>query len=188
MQNVFNHETHRPSILDVVSEHVLLKRRGRQFWGLCPFHQEKTASFAVNEEKGVFHCYACHVGGDVITFVQQIERIDFKTAAKRLGLGTYHPSPEQRRVKQEVGQIISWARMVSRQVCDELREIGNEMHVCTLAQKQRGTDLILIADYQDDLSNRWDTLCALDDELNNSESVVELWRQRGDIEELVAAL
>ena len=56
-------------IVSVVSETVDLKKKGRRFWGCCPFHSEKTPSFTVNPEKGFFHCFGCGAGGDVFTFV-----------------------------------------------------------------------------------------------------------------------
>ncbi|KAA3606862.1 MAG: DNA primase [Calditrichaeota bacterium] len=64
-------------IVDVVSEYVMLKKKGKNFWGNCPFHQEKTPSFSVNPEKQIFHCFGCHVGGNVFTFIMQHEKIGF---------------------------------------------------------------------------------------------------------------
>jgi DNA primase len=59
----------------------VLRRAGTQFVGLCPFHRERRASFYVHPEKQLFHCFGCGAGGDVFTFIQQIERVDFLTAA-----------------------------------------------------------------------------------------------------------
>lgn len=75
----------RLSLKEVVSRHVALKPAGRGRWkGLCPFHQEKTPSFYVDEEKGLFHCFGCKAGGDLFAFVERIEGLDFMGALERL--------------------------------------------------------------------------------------------------------
>jgi DNA primase len=71
-------------IVALISEHAALKKQGTRWVGLCPFHQEKTPSFSVNAEMGVFHCFGCQVSGDAITFVRQIEHVDFVEAVRRL--------------------------------------------------------------------------------------------------------
>ncbi len=71
-------------IVDVVSQYVTLKRSGRNFFGLCPFHKEKSPSFSVSADRQYFHCFGCHKGGDVFTFVSEIERVSFKEALEIL--------------------------------------------------------------------------------------------------------
>lgn len=71
-------------IVDVISQYVVLKRSGRNFFGLCPFHREKSPSFSVSPDKQIFHCFGCGVGGDVIHFVSKIENLDFKQAIEAL--------------------------------------------------------------------------------------------------------
>ena len=71
-------------IVDLVSEHVQLTRRGRNFLGLCPFHEEKTPSFSVNPDRQFYHCFGCGVGGDVFKFIQEIDRVTFVEAVKFL--------------------------------------------------------------------------------------------------------
>ena len=71
-------------IVDVMSQYVTLKRSGRNFFGLCPFHKEKSPSFSVSADRQYFHCFGCHKGGDVFTFVSEIERISFKEALEFL--------------------------------------------------------------------------------------------------------
>ena len=68
----------------LVGEHVALKRVGRRYQGLCPFHTEKTPSFSVSPDKGVFHCFGCQKSGDAITFVREVEQLDFVGAVERL--------------------------------------------------------------------------------------------------------
>ena len=71
-------------IVDVISQYVTLKRSGRNFFGLCPFHKEKSPSFSVSADRQYFHCFGCHKGGDVFTFVSEIERVSFKEALELL--------------------------------------------------------------------------------------------------------
>ena len=71
-------------IVSVVSKYVTLQQRGSKFWGCCPFHHEKTPSFCVDQYEGLYHCFGCKEGGDVITFVEKIESCDFYDAITRL--------------------------------------------------------------------------------------------------------
>ncbi len=74
----------RAEILDIISAQVQLKKAGRTYKGLCPFHHEKTPSFIVNQERQTFHCFGCGEGGNVITFVMKTENLDFPEAVKAL--------------------------------------------------------------------------------------------------------
>lgn len=80
----------RNPIEDVVGQYVALTRRGSNLFGLCPFHGEKTASFSVAPEKGIFYCFGCHKGGGVVNFIMEIENLSYPDAvrflAKRAGL------------------------------------------------------------------------------------------------------
>ena len=80
-------ETIRESsdIYDIVSEYVALKKRGRNFFGLCPFHDEKTPSFSINMDKQIYKCFGCGKGGGTINFIMDLERLDFIDALKFLG-------------------------------------------------------------------------------------------------------
>ena len=71
-------------IVDVISQYVRLKRSGRNYFGLCPFHNEKSPSFSVSPEKQIFHCFGCGVGGNVFTFLTKIEGINFVEAVQLL--------------------------------------------------------------------------------------------------------
>ena len=71
-------------IVDVISQYVHLKRSGRNFFGLCPFHNEKSPSFSVSPDKQIFHCFGCGVGGNVFTFLTKIEGINFVEAVQTL--------------------------------------------------------------------------------------------------------
>src|SRR3982751_6830955 len=72
------------NIVQVVQDYVSLKRAGRTYKGLCPFHSEKTPSFHVDPEKGFFHCFGCHTGGDVFKFLELHEKVAFPDAVKML--------------------------------------------------------------------------------------------------------
>ena len=67
----------RNDIVDVVSQYVVLKRKGRNYFGLCPFHNEKSPSFSVSPDKQIFKCFGCNVGGDVFRFIMKIENVSF---------------------------------------------------------------------------------------------------------------
>jgi DNA primase len=71
-------------IVDVISQHVQLRKRGKNFIGLCPFHSEKTPSFTVSEEKQIFHCFGCHTGGNVFKFLTEFHKISFVEAVQEL--------------------------------------------------------------------------------------------------------
>lgn len=71
-------------IVDVVSQYVHLKRSGRNYFGLCPFHNEKSPSFAVSPDKQIFHCFGCGVGGNVIHFISKIEGINYRESIELL--------------------------------------------------------------------------------------------------------
>jgi DNA primase len=71
-------------LVALAGEHIALKRVGRRFMGLCPFHNEKTPSFSINPELAVFHCFGCQKSGDAITFIREIEHLDFVEAVERL--------------------------------------------------------------------------------------------------------
>ena len=77
-------------IVDIISQYVILKRSGRNFFGVCPFHREKTPSFSVSPDKQIFHCFGCGAGGNVIHFISKIENVDFKESleilAERAGI------------------------------------------------------------------------------------------------------
>jgi DNA primase len=74
----------RADIVEVIGAHVRLKRSGRNFVGLCPFHQEKTPSFSVNAERGFFHCFGCNTGGSVFNFLMKMEGQTFPEAVRSL--------------------------------------------------------------------------------------------------------
>ena len=93
-------------IVDVISQYVVLKRHGRNYFGLCPFHNEKSPSFSVSETKQIFHCFGCGAGGDVIGFVKRIENIDFKDAVEMLADRAKIELPKLETTEEEQKQIL----------------------------------------------------------------------------------
>jgi DNA primase len=95
----------RVSIVEVVSQYVSLKKAGRSHLGLCPFHGEKTPSFTVNDERGLFHCFGCGTGGTVFTFLMRMEKLEFPEAveqlAKRAGVELPQREPTQVSTRRE---------------------------------------------------------------------------------------
>jgi len=110
----------KPSITEVITNYgIELRPSGKEPVGLCPFHADKHPSLSVNEDRGLFHCFGCQAGGDVIRFVELIEKISFKEACERLQLATFKPRPRPHR--DEAATITRWAHDTSRKICDALR-------------------------------------------------------------------
>lgn len=98
----------RLDIVDVVSQQVILKKNGSHYWGLCPFHKEKTPSFSVNPSMGIYKCFGCGAGGDAITFIMKTQNKEFmdvvREYAEKFGLemsNSYHKS-ESKEIKEEM--------------------------------------------------------------------------------------
>ena len=83
-------------IYQIVSRYVQLKKSGSNYFGLCPFHREKTGSFSVNTDKQIYHCFGCGAGGGVINFIMQIERLEYRDAVEFLARLAGIPMPEDR--------------------------------------------------------------------------------------------
>lgn len=95
------------NIVDVISEYVQLRKRGRNYIGLCPFHSEKTPSFTVSDEKQIYHCFGCHNGGNVYKFLMEYKKISFIEAvqelAEQLGIElNYDQSTFEGQTEQEI--------------------------------------------------------------------------------------
>lgn len=84
----------RSDIVQVISGYVALNKKGRNYWGLCPFHGEKTASFSVDGEHQLYYCFGCKAGGNVITFIMEMERLSFHEAVEQLAERAHLPLPE----------------------------------------------------------------------------------------------
>lgn len=110
----------RLDIVSVVQEYVpSLKKSGRNYFGLCPFHQEKTPSFSVNSELGMFKCFGCGEGGDVIKFIEKVEGLDFphalEVSAKRAGIELKKfSSPQAKKIRAEKDRLFELNALVTK--------------------------------------------------------------------------
>ena len=86
----------KTDIVSVVSNYLPLKKDGRRYWGLCPFHNEKTPSFSVNSDLNLYYCFGCKAGGNVVQFVMEMERVSFMEAVKILADRVHMTLPELR--------------------------------------------------------------------------------------------
>ena len=89
-------------IVAIISEYVSLKKNGKNYWGCCPFHSEKTASFSVTPDKGFFYCFGCQAGGNVFNFIMKIENITFFEATRMLAQKINLPLPQKEKTKEEL--------------------------------------------------------------------------------------
>lgn len=118
-------------IVDVVSEYVKLERKAKYYFGLCPFHNEKSPSFSVTPSKQIFYCYGCHKGGNVINFIKEIENLDYIEAVKyladrakiQLPEGESEEEKEKARLRDSLIKINTEA---ARFYYNELNTPGNE--------------------------------------------------------------
>lgn len=122
----------RVDLVDLIGRHVHLKKAGRNFVGLCPFHSEKTPSFNVNVERQIYHCFGCGEGGNAITFLMQHENLTFpeaaRTLARELGIEVpEHEAPgeagltERLRAANELAQDL-YAEALARPQAEAARE------------------------------------------------------------------
>jgi DNA primase len=97
-------------IIAIISEHLQLKRVGRRWVGLCPFHNEKSPSFSVNQQEGFYHCFGCQKSGDAITFVREVEGMDFVGAVERLaakaGVSLTYTTANEGERRQKRGRLV----------------------------------------------------------------------------------
>lgn len=168
----------KPSLVEVVSSYVALRRVGRQWRGLCPFHSETTPSFYVHEEKG-FHCFGCHEGGDVIAFIQRIEGVSFRQACTLLGIegGNYRPKPIDTHKRRAAALLTGWMNEQHLRVGALLREVSRK--ICIANQ-------IPDAELAESLSREWEILSDLHADLQRPEVAEELLKAKGSIEAITA--
>ena len=111
-------------IVDVIGTYLPLKRAGANFTGLCPFHKEKTPSFNVNPHRQIFHCFGCHKGGDVFTFVKEYENIGFMDSVRRLAERAKIP------IEQDAGPGEQQARHLKDQLLEIHEKIAQRWQNC----------------------------------------------------------
>src|SRR5688572_3269 len=116
-------------IVELVSHTVKLKRAGKDYKGLCPFHQEKTESFTVSPTKQMFYCYGCKAGGDAISFVMKRDRVEFRDALRTLGDAAGIPMPQFGASKEKTGE---------RQALLDAHSLAAEFYEKCLAHPEQG--------------------------------------------------
>ena len=103
----------RSKLSQLISKYVALTPRGNSFVGKCPFHDEKTPSFNVNDDKGLYHCFGCKEGGNVITFIQKFKNFSFpetiKYLSNYLGIDFVYEDPEKLNLQNNFFRILSLA-------------------------------------------------------------------------------
>jgi DNA primase len=134
-------------IVDLVGEHVALTRKGREYVGLCPFHDDHRPSLSVSPGKQIFKCWSCGAGGDVIKFVQLSQRVDFREAldilARRIGIEPHHQDNHDRSaaLREQLRHALTWARAHFQR---NFRETGGGKHAAAYA-RERGMNEATIA-------------------------------------------
>lgn len=111
-------------IVEIVSGYLPLKRKGRNWWGKCPFHNEKTPSFSVSPDKQIFHCFGCHKGGNVFSFVMEYEKVAFPDALKILAAKANITLPERsyHRDSKEFDQLYYAHEVAANFFAENLRD------------------------------------------------------------------
>ncbi|TFB24832.1 DNA primase [Filobacillus milosensis] len=132
-QETIDQITGNNDIVDVISEHMKLTKKGRNYFGLCPFHGEDTPSFSVSPEKQIFHCFGCGKGGNVATFLMEIENISFSEALKTLAdksgdqlpaewLNNKPRGPQYSNEQQDVIKAYEWSNKLFHHVLKHTKD------------------------------------------------------------------
>jgi DNA primase len=150
-------------IVEVVSEYIAIKKRGRSFLALCPFHQDKNPSLHISQEKQVYHCFSCKAGGNVFSFVQEYEKIGFIDAAQKLadrvGIKLSY-SGKGYDTSNELSELYEINRAAAGYFQSALQNInGNEREFVYSYLKKRNIDEKIVQEFGIGYSlKRWDGL------------------------------
>lgn len=168
----------RPSIIDVVSRYVTLRRSGREHIGLCPFHPEKTPSFTVNEYKGVFYCHGCGEGDDVIAFVQKVEGVGFLEALSILDMRQDQiPRARNDAIRRRAETVTQWANDCFDKTQSLLRQISQRARIAGKLHWREEVGRCV---------REWEILSVLSDDLQDPTQVMSLWAERESVEAILA--
>ncbi|EQB63902.1 MAG: hypothetical protein RBG1_1C00001G1481 [candidate division Zixibacteria bacterium RBG-1] len=129
-------------IVDIISEYVPLKKKGANYFGLCPFHAEKTPSFSVNQAKQIYHCFGCGEGGNVFTFLMNHDKLGFTEALKLLARksGIKLPKPQQDKKTADLNDQLYYANSVANAYFKQTLNQKNLSEKAKTFLKQRGVD------------------------------------------------
>lgn len=154
-------------IVDIISESVILKKSGRNFFGLCPFHSEKTPSFSVNPGKQIFHCFGCSAGGNVLSFTMKYHSLTFPEAAKMLArkynitIETKQIDPAKRKELHIKESLFRLNKLVMEHYCDDLKNSKSADKARQYLQK-RGISTKVIEQFRLGFSpDTWETIVNL---------------------------
>jgi DNA primase len=171
--------TKKPSIIEVIRKRVELRKAGKEYIGLCPFHADKTPSLSVNEDKGLFHCFGCGASGDVIDFVMQLDGLTFRDAAESLGI-----SSELKRAplvssknQQAAAMLADWLNESHLTIGGLCRELSQEI---AIAQRIPDPEL------STSLEREWEILSDLHGDLQNPLLAGEMLAAKDTIDEITA--
>ncbi len=159
-----NRIQHTANIVDIVGDRVVLKKAGRNYLGLCPFHAEKTPSFTVSPEKQIFYCFGCHTGGNIFNFVMQHEGVSFPEAVRsiagRYGIEVpdYRLSPEQKKLLSEKDKLFRVNEIALSFFRSALHDSRNGQHAMTYLLRRGMTRKIIDGHQLGYAPNRWDGL------------------------------
>jgi len=122
------------NLLEIVSEYTSLIRRGNEWAGLCPFHEEKTPSFFVNPDKGFYHCYGCSRGGDLISFLREKRGLSYPEAARLSGKEVISRDKQPDMTKVEAReQILAQFHQWEQSRIDQITELREEIEIAEIA-------------------------------------------------------
>ncbi len=157
---VLNDIMNRLDIVDIVSETVKLTRKGNRYWGLCPFHEEKTSSFSVTPDKNLFYCFGCHSGGNIFTYIMKRDGVEFGEAvqmlANRAGVQLTVSSKKQKadQIRNNIVEINQAAAQFFNQVL-----LSGQQQLASDYIERRGINLKTIEEFKIGYAvDGWNTL------------------------------
>ena len=154
----------RADILEIISEVVVLKKSGKNYIGLCPFHSEKTPSFTVSQEKQLFHCFGCGVGGNVFKFIKKQQGLTFPEAARMLSrrynvaLPTQKMTPDQKKAIKEREKLFEVNRLAMEFYQEILTNSKEGQHARRYFEKREMTEEIINNFMLGYAPAKWDSL------------------------------
>jgi CHC2 zinc finger len=162
-------------IVEVIGERIKLRLAGREYFGHCPFHDDRHPSFYVNREKGVYLCRGCQAAGDVIDFVMLIDGVTFNEACKSLGIKADGRIPAPRRTSKAATLLAQWMNQQYLRVGARCRELSREI---ALAEEIPDPELV------ESFNIEWEILSDLHEALAYPREAAELWSLRELIERI----
>ena len=137
----------RLDIVDVVSQYVVLKKSGANYWGICPFHNDKKPSMSVSPSRGIFKCFSCGAGGDALSFLVKIQNREYKDVilelAEKYGIELptkYHASADTKNQKKD---MIKACRKAAMFYHSQLRSADDANKAMTALRKRDVTDEVI---------------------------------------------